>query len=254
MTFEKGSLILVDYTAKVKDTSHVFETTTEEEARKTDVYDPARKYGPKLVSVGEGWVLRGLDEALANANSGDKLTVEVPPEKGFGERNSSKVRMIAQRKLGEKADEVTVGDEIEVDNRTGIIRFIGSGRVQIDFNHRYAGRTLVYDVNILKKLETENDRVLSLIKRRFALDDEKILFSLEGSALEITLPEESFLTEGLQIMKRAVANDIFKYVNNIKNIKFIEPYVSSQEPQQQSKEQQTQVDEKPIESVENRSS
>ena len=40
----------------------------------------------------------------------------------------------------------------------------------------------------------------------------------------------------------------------IKNIKFIEPYVSSLEPQQQSKEQQAQVDEKPIESVENRSS
>ncbi|MCH9040765.1 MAG: peptidylprolyl isomerase, partial [Thaumarchaeota archaeon] len=30
MTFDKGSLILVDYTAKVKDTSDVFDTTIEE--------------------------------------------------------------------------------------------------------------------------------------------------------------------------------------------------------------------------------
>ena len=33
MTFSKGSLILVDYTAKVKDTEEVFESTIEEEAR-----------------------------------------------------------------------------------------------------------------------------------------------------------------------------------------------------------------------------
>src|SRR5207248_3159321 len=94
MTLEKGSLILVDYTAKIKDTSEIFETTTEEEAKKSDLYDPTRKYGPRLISIGEGWVLKGLDEALASANSGDKLSVEITPEKGFGERDPSKVRMI----------------------------------------------------------------------------------------------------------------------------------------------------------------
>ena len=48
MTLEKGSLILVDYTAKIKDTNEIFETTTEEEAKKSDLYDPTRKYGQDL--------------------------------------------------------------------------------------------------------------------------------------------------------------------------------------------------------------
>ena len=64
MTLEKGSLILVDYTAKVKDTKEIFETTNEEEAKKSDLYDPTRRYEPRLVSIGEGWVLKGLDELL----------------------------------------------------------------------------------------------------------------------------------------------------------------------------------------------
>ena len=51
MTLEKGSLILVDYTAKIKDTNEIFETTTEEEAKKSDLYDPTRKYGPRLISI-----------------------------------------------------------------------------------------------------------------------------------------------------------------------------------------------------------
>jgi peptidylprolyl isomerase len=224
MTLEKGSLILIDYTANIKDTKKIFETTIEEDAKNSDLYDPTRKYGPRLVSVGEGWVLKGLDEALADANSGDKLDVDVSPDKGFGERIPNKVRMVAQRKLGDKADEVKIGDEVEIDERTGIVRFVGSGRVQVDFNHRLAGRTLTYKVSIIKKLESDNDKVLSLMKRRLPLDDEKIKFIIEGSDLTVQLPEETFLTEGLQVIKRGIASDIFKYVASITNVKFLETY------------------------------
>ena len=37
---EKGSLILIDYTAKVKDSDEIFETTVEENAKKSNLYDP----------------------------------------------------------------------------------------------------------------------------------------------------------------------------------------------------------------------
>ncbi len=224
MPFEKGSLVLVDYTAKVKDTNEVFETTREEEAKKTDLYDPTRKYEPRLVSIGEAWVLKGLDEALANANVGDKLNVEVTPNKGFGERDPNKVRMIPQRKLGDKADEVQVGDVVELDDRTGIIRYIGSGRLQVDFNHRFAGKTLVYDVDITKKLESDDEKIAALIRRRIPIEEDKIKINLTGENLEVQLPDETYMAEGLQIIKRAVANDIFKFAPVVKNLKFVENY------------------------------
>jgi len=243
MTLERGSLILVDYTAKVKDSNEVFETTREEEAKKSDLFDPTRRYEPRLISIGEGWVLKGLDEALEAANIGDKIDVEITPDKGFGERDPNKVRMVAQRKLGEKADEVRVGDVIEIDNRTGIVRYVGSGRVQIDFNHRFAGRTLTYDVDIVKKLESDDDKILSLIKRRLPLDDNKIKINLKGLKLEIELPEETLLAEGLQIIKRATANDVFKFVPTLKEIKFIESFKSSALPQsQQDNDQNSNVE------------
>jgi FKBP-type peptidyl-prolyl cis-trans isomerase SlyD len=240
MTLEKGSLILIDYTAKVKDTNLTFETTREEEAKKSDVYDPTRRYEPRLISVGEGWVLSGLDEALMNASMGDKLNIEIVPDKGFGERDPNKVRMIPLRKLGEKADEVRVGDTIELDERMGIIRFIGSGRVQVDFNHRFAGRTLIYDVEVTKKLEDDNEKVLSLIKRRLPIEDQKIKLNIEGSGVQIDLPEETFLVDGLQIIKKAISNDIFKFVSKIDIAKFIETYVSqsSVSKKQEEREQQ----------------
>ena len=54
---------MVDYTSKVKDSGEVFETTIEEEAKKHSFHDPNVKYQPKLVSVGESWVIKGFDEA-----------------------------------------------------------------------------------------------------------------------------------------------------------------------------------------------
>ena len=235
MPFEKGSLVLVDYTARVKDTNEIFETTREEDAKKTaELYDPSHKYEPRLVSVGESWVLKGLDDALAKASVGDKLTVEVTPDKGFGERDPSKVRMIPQRKLGDKADEVGVGDVIEVDNRTGIIRYVGSGRIQIDFNHRFAGRTLLYDVNVLKKLENDSEKASAVIKRRTGLEDNKVKITLVAPTLEIELPEESFLAEGLQVIKRAIANDVFKFLPSVRAVRFVENYAA---PAEQKKEQ-----------------
>ena len=237
MPMEKGSLVLVDYTAKVKDTNEVFETTREEEAKKTDLYDPTRKYEPRLVSDGEAWVLKGLDEALAKAGVGDKLNVEVTPDKGFGERDPGKVRMVPQRKLGEKADEVRVGDVVEMDdNRTGIIRYIGSGRIQVDFNHRFAGKTLIYDVNVVKKLDADNDKITALIKRRIPVEDSKVKFNLSGANLEMELPEETYLAEGLQIIKRAIANDVFKFVPAVKNLKFVENYAAPKAEEKKAEE------------------
>jgi peptidylprolyl isomerase len=239
MPLEKGSLVLVDYTAKVKDTNDIFDTTREEEAKKTNFYDPTHKYEPRIVSIGESWVLKGLDEALSNANVGDKLNIEVPPEKGFGKRDDSKIRMIPQRKLGDKADEVGVGDEIEIDNRRAIVRYIGSGRIQVDFNHRFAGKTLLYDANVLKKLDSDSEKVSALVKRRMGVDENKLQVNLAVPNLEIQLPEDTFLAEGLQIVKRAVANDIFKFVPTVKNIKFIESY-QAPPPAEQKKDEQSQ--------------
>ena len=198
MTFQKGTLVLVDYTAKVKDSNEIFETTREADAKANSTYDANVKYQPRLISVGDSWVLKGLDDALANTKVGDKLSIEVPPEKGFGTRDPAKVRMVPLRKLGEDAEKVNVGDTIELDERTGIVRFIGSGRVQVDFNHRFAGKTIVYDLNVIKSLDTDQDKVMGLLKRRFPIEESKIKFEIKGTDLDVNIPEEAMMMEGLR--------------------------------------------------------
>ena len=227
MTLEKGSLILLDYTAKIKDTNEIFETTRAEDVKNNPDYDPNKKYEPRLLGVGEGWVLKGLDEALLESSIDTPLNIEIPPEKAFGERDPSKVRMIPLRKLGEKANEVSIGDVIELDDRIGIIRFIGSGRVQVDFNHKYAGRTLVYSANIVKKLEDDHEKISNLIRRRLPIDLTEVKHENKENNLEISLPESTFLIEGIQIIKRGISTDIFKFIPSLKSVIFVEKYTNS---------------------------
>ena len=247
MTFSKGSLLLVDYTAKVKDTNEVFETTIEAEAKKHSIHDANIKYQPKLVSVGESWVLKGLDEALANTKVGDKLTVAVAPDKGFGERDSSKVRMIPLRKLGDNAEKVSVGDTIDIDDKRAIVRFIGSGRVQVDYNHKHAGKTIIYDVNVLKSLESDEDKVQGILKRHIPVDDSKLVFKKTGNILDITIPDEIFRADCLQVMKHFIQMDIFKFAPNLQKISFIETHESKQKEKSKGQTKTETKEEKPVE-------
>ena len=224
MTFKKGQLILLDYTAKIKDSGEVFETTNEDDAKKHSIHDPNIKYMPKLVSVGEAWVLKGLDDALPETKAGEKKTIEVSAEKGFGARDKGKVRMIPLRKLGEDQEKVSVGDTVEIDNKKGIIRFIGSGRVQIDYNHRFAGKTIIYDVNVKKSLDTDDDKISEILKSRLPVENDQINFKKTGNVVEIIIPEEIFRADGLAIIKHFTQMDLFKFVPSLGKVNFVESY------------------------------
>ncbi|GBC75603.1 FKBP-type peptidyl-prolyl cis-trans isomerase SlyD [archaeon HR06] len=222
--FKEGSLLLINITGKVKDTGELIETTLEEEAKKFNLYDPTRKYEPKLVILGEGLLLKVIEDKIKEAEIGSKFQIEIPPEQAFGLRDSNKIKLIPLRKFGDQAKDLSIGSRVEVDNKVGTVKYIGSGRVQVDFNHPLAGKTLSYEVEIVKEITEDNEKIKALIRRRLPL--ENIQFELKEE-LRIIIPEEAFLLEGLQIIKRAIANDIFKYLPNIKKVSFIESFEAS---------------------------
>jgi peptidylprolyl isomerase len=230
MPFDKSTLIYVNYTAKVKDTGEAIESTVEEDAKKLNIYDSERRYEPRLVSIGEDWVLKGLDEEISKMQAGERKTVELAPEKAWGERDPSMLRMIPVRKFGEKAGDLAVGDSVEVDNRVGVVRFIGSGRAQVDFNHRLAGKTLIYDVEVVRKVETDDEKVHSLIRRRFPGElGDAVKFTLDPTELTVEVPEVAFMAEGLQVTKRGIANDVMHFLPGVKRITFNEVYAKKGE-------------------------
>jgi peptidylprolyl isomerase len=58
----------------------------------------------------------------------------------------------------------------------------------------------------------------------------------------VTIPEGLFLVEGLQIIKRGIANDVFKFVPNLATLTFLEKFVN-QKPQPRTEEPKAEVKE-----------
>jgi len=225
MSLQKGDFILIDYVAKVKETGEVFDTTMEETAKKEHLYKEGEIYEPKLVVIGEGWVLKALDENLTTMEIGKTTSAEIPPEKAFGPRDSEKVRRVPLRHLTAKGITPSLGMRLEYDGKMATVRALGAGRVLLDFNPPLAGKTLVYEVKVQKKLETLNEKIAALIHRRIsAVEESKFKFVVRQKIVSIEMPEEAFYLEGIQVAKRGIAMDIQRFFPKITTVKFTETF------------------------------
>ena len=248
MTLEKGDFILINYTAKVKETNEVFDTTIEETAKQEHLHKEGELYEPKLVVIGEGWVLKALDESLTTMNVNKPQTVEIPPDKAFGPRDPEKIKRVPLKQLLSKdIHNPTIGMRINYNGKMATIRSLGAGRALLDFNPPLAGRTLVYDVTVNKKLEATEDKVTALIHRRIpVVEPEQFKFIIQKKTLTIDMPEVAFYVEGVQIAKRGIAMDVQKFLPELTEIKFVEAFRSEPKTElEETKETKTTPKAKP---------
>jgi FKBP-type peptidyl-prolyl cis-trans isomerase 2 len=248
MSLQKGDFILISYSAKVKETNKVFDTTFEEIAKKEHLYKEGEIYEPKLVVIGESWVLKAVDESLISMKLKKAKLVEIPPDKAFGPRDPEKVKRVPLKQLlAKNVRNPSIGMRIDYNGKMATIRSIGAGRVLLDFNPPLAGKTLVYDVKIDKKLEANEEKVAALIHRRIPIVDiEKFKFIIQKRILSIDMPEESFYVEGVQIAKRGIAMDIQRFLPKLMEIKFVESFKSeSAEVEKDKKTEKKKLKAKP---------
>ena len=232
MALQKGDFILLDYVAKVKETNEVFDTTKEDVAKNAHLHKEGEIYEPKLVVIGESWVLKALDEALLTAEIGKETNVEIPSDKAFGPRDPEKIRRVPIKQLYAKEINPIVGARIEFQGKTATIRSIGAGRVLLDFNPALAGRTLIYDLTVTKKLELAEEKIGALIHRRVpVVEENKFKLTIQDKNLTIDIPEETFYIEGIQIAKRGIAMDIQKFLPNLAETKFVETFTAEPKPE-----------------------
>jgi len=220
---KEGDFLLLEMTGKSVDTGDVFDTTNEELAKEEGIYDENRTYGPRLVVVGESYVLKGLDDKLPGLKLEESAEVEIPAEEAFGERNQDNVRTMPFRMLRSKGVNPVPGQQIEMDGRTAQVRSVAAGRVQLDYNHPLAGRKIAYEVKPTTRYEGDEEKIRALIGRRFfGIDLDLFKIKVLKKKVRIEIPEEIFFGENIQIAKRGVAMDIHRYFEDVDEIEYNE--------------------------------
>jgi len=226
MPLEDGAFALVEYSIRVKD-GELIDTTSEEEAKKAGIYDAKERYGPRLVIVGEGRLIKGLEEAIKQLNEGEEKEVEIPPEKAFGKRDPSKIKIIPRSQFIRSGVAPEPGKVVEINGQIAIVRNVSGGRVVVDFNHPLAGKTLVAKVRVVRVLRYLEEKLLHLMLRRLppfiGPSDVKVEYNAEKKVARYMFNEKALLVQDMQIAKRIVLAEINKYLGNeVKHVEFVE--------------------------------
>ena len=225
MPVKAGDFLLVNFTLKVKESGETVDTTYDAVAKVAHIHREDSTYGPRFIILGEGWLPKGLEDSLVGVDMGKPTTVELPPDKGFGIRDPSKMRLVPLRRFRDKGIDPVPGAQIEFDGRPAVVRAVGAGRVQVDYNHPLAGRTLIYDVSVEKVVEDENEKMLNIISKRIPeVDKSKFAVQRNASDVTIDVPEEAIYLSGLQVAKKAVTTDIQKHFPDLDTISFRETF------------------------------
>ena len=154
MTIESGDRVAIDYVGRFEDGT-VFNTSRYEVAVEHGLFDAQERerdgYAPQSFVVGAGEIISGLDEAVVGMSVGDEQTVTVPPEDAYGEFDEARVRTYDPETFAEMVgDEPTVGMHVHAENGLhGDVVAVREDAVEVDFNHELAGKTLVFDVEIV---------------------------------------------------------------------------------------------------------
>ncbi|HAH06500.1 MAG TPA: peptidylprolyl isomerase [Elusimicrobia bacterium] len=111
-----------------------------------------REEGPLSVVLGAGQLVLGLEEQLIGMLAGERRRVLVPPEQGYGPRNpEAQLRVLKSEFLS--VQNLLIGGVVWLPWQgrrleTTVIA-ITDREVVLDTNHPLAGKTLLYDVEVL---------------------------------------------------------------------------------------------------------
>lgn len=145
----KGDLISIEYTGRVASSGAVFDTTSEEIAKLAGIFDPAAQYGSKLTFFGANAIISGIEEAILTSKLGQSEEFTFSPDKAFGSRDASLVRVLSEKEFRKQNLRPVPGMVISLDGALARVKSTTSGRVVVDFNHPLAGEAVTYSLKVI---------------------------------------------------------------------------------------------------------
>ena len=193
MPIKKHDFVEVEYTGMVKDTSDVFDTTSETVAKSSKIHTKGAQYQPIVICVGERHILPGIDEFLEGKEPG-QYKVEFSADKAFGKKDATRLKMIPTSKFEEQDIKPVAGLRLNIDNHVGIIKSVSGGRIVVDFNHPLAGKDVKYEIKVNKIVTDKKAQVDSVLRVLLGIQTK---VEVTGNKAKIDLPElpAEFLAE-----------------------------------------------------------
>jgi FKBP-type peptidyl-prolyl cis-trans isomerase 2 len=221
MKIKSGDFIEIDYVGRIKETNQIFDLTKEDVAREEGINNKSAKYESKIICVGNGDIVKGVDNFLDGKDSGKKYNLELTAEEAFGKKDAKLIKMVPLAVFKKQNMKPFPGLQVNIDGLYGIVRTVSGGRVLVDFNHPLSGKEITYELELRKIITDDEIKIKSIIKGLISKDvDCKITNKIAKIDLEIPPEFQKILGEKIKTL--------------VKNIEKIEFVVKSPEKEQKS--------------------
>ena len=113
---------------------------------------------PATLSLGAGQLAPAIEARLIGLDEGARESFELPAGAAFGPRNPEmlqRVKLSLLKELGDPEADYAVGDVVQFPTPggegayAGVVREVGEGWLQFDFNHPLAGQALSFEVEVI---------------------------------------------------------------------------------------------------------
>jgi peptidylprolyl isomerase len=133
-----GDTVSVHYTGKLTDGT-VFDSSTQRE--------------PLEFTLGERQVIAGFEQAVEGMVTGEKKTVQIPPEDAYGPHHAELVFQVERENLPTELDP-EVGQRLAFQRPDGqtvplTVTEVSASGVTLDANHPLAGEELTFDLELV---------------------------------------------------------------------------------------------------------
>ncbi|MDD3083679.1 MAG: peptidylprolyl isomerase [Candidatus ainarchaeum sp.] len=114
-----------------------------------EIFDSSIGRQPLSFVAGAGQMIKGFDEAVIGMKIGETKEITLSPEQAYGEIDDSKIITFEKNSFN-NFEELKVGLIVKTESDLeGIIMEKNDNNAIINFNHKLAGKTLVFEISLV---------------------------------------------------------------------------------------------------------
>ena len=113
---------------------------------------------PATLTLGAGQLAPAIEARLLGLEEGVRTSFDLAPGEAFGDRNPDMIQRLKRSvldQMGDREAEYNVGDVVEFPTPdgagrfAGVVRAVGDGWLEFDFNHPLAGQPVTFEVKVI---------------------------------------------------------------------------------------------------------
>ncbi|MGC8649149.1 MAG: FKBP-type peptidyl-prolyl cis-trans isomerase [Candidatus Micrarchaeia archaeon] len=227
MSFKDGDFLEIEYTIWDAATNEMIFSTDEKRAKESEIYSDQNIYGSMVVVLGSGSTIKGMENILKDMKEKETRKATFEPADAFGERNEDLIRVVPLSTLKQQNINPYVGLTVDVDGVKMIVKSINSGRVVLDANHPLAGKTLIYEISVIKQVKDPKEQIEMLATKRYNIKPSSI--NINNKEASLTFDNSINKDANYFVAKASLIAAIFSYIKDINKVNINEEYLKPKE-------------------------